>query len=237
MAHRHEPHALNIPQIMSHRGDLRSHPENTLAALACALAAGIRYVEFDLQINASGTPVVLHDPSLLRTHGVDRSVFELADGEPPPLPVLADVLDLADRYPGTVLCLEVKPDSLGRWGEAFVLEKLLPWAQRIKGHVLFSASASFLQLARQAGLPAIGVILREWSAAMRERMAALAPEFLVINCQRVPEGEPLWPGPWQWAVYEVGDFPTALYWGERGADFVLSHFGVELQQQRQALGE
>ncbi len=220
---------------MSHRGDLRSHPENTLAAFESALAAGIRYLEFDLQIDASGTPVVLHDATLARTHGVDRSVFEHADGEPPELPVLAEVLDLADRYPGTVLCLEVKHDSLDHWGEASVLEKLMPSAERIKRHVLFARSTSFLQLAREAGLPTIGVILRQWSPAVRERMKALAPEFLVIHFKRVPKGEDLWPGPWQWAVYEVGDFSTTLRWGERGADFVLSHFGVELFQERQAL--
>jgi glycerophosphoryl diester phosphodiesterase len=236
MAHRHEPLALNIPQIMSHRGDLRSHSENTLAAFECALAAGIRYLEFDLQINASGTPVVLHDPSFLRTHGVDRSVFEVADGELPLLPMLADVLDLADRYPGAVLCLEIKHDSLDRWGEAPVLEKLLPWAERIKQHVLFARSTSFLQLARAANLPTIGVILRQWSQAVREHMTALAPQFLVVNWKRVPKGEDLWPGPWQWAVYEVADLPTFLRWGKRGADFVLSHYGVELFQERQALG-
>jgi glycerophosphoryl diester phosphodiesterase len=247
MAHRHGPAALNIPrilnipqilnspEIMSHRGELRSHPENTLPAFESALAAGIRYLEFDLQINASGTPVALHDASLSRTHGVDRSVFDHTDGAPPVLPVLAEVLDLADRYPGTVLCLEVKHDSLDHWGEAPVWEKLMPWTERIEGHVLLARSTSFLQLAREAGLPTIGVILRQWSPAVRERMTALAPELLVINWKRVPRGEDLWPGPWQWAVYEVGDFSTALRWGERGADFVLSHYGVELLHERQAL--
>lgn len=242
MAHRHGPAALNtspnlnIPEIMSHRGDLRSHPENTLAAFESALAAGIRYLEFDLQINASGTPVVLHDDNLLRTQGVDRSVFDYVDGEAPPLPVLVEVLDLADRYPGTLLCLEMKHGSLDHWGEAPVLEKLMPWAERIERHVLFARSASFLQLAREAGLPTIGVIVRNWSPVVRERVTELGPEFLVVQCGRVPENEVLWPGPWRWAVYEVADLPTALRWGERGADFVLSHFGVELFHERQALG-
>ena len=242
MAHRHGPAALNnspilnVPEIMSHRGDLRSHPENTLAAFETALAAGIRYLEFDLQINASGTPVVLHDANMLRTHDVDRSVFDHSDGAEPVLPVLAEVLDLADRYPGTVLCLEIKHGSLDHWGEAVVLEKLMPWAERINRHVLFARSTSFLQLARTAGLPTIGVILRKWSPVVREHMTELEPEYLVIQGERVTGNERLWPGPWRWAVYEVGDLPTTLLWGERGADFVLSHFCVELLQQRQAMG-
>jgi glycerophosphoryl diester phosphodiesterase len=235
MARSHGPHTVKTPQIMSHRGDLRSHPENSLAALENVLAAGIRHLECDIQINASGTPVLLHDPNLLRTFAVDRSVFEHADGQSPSLPVLADVLDLADRYPETVLYLEIKYDSLERWGETFVLDRLLPWSERIKQHVLLASSKSFLSLARETGLPRIGVNLRDWSAVNHEQLAALQPDLLVVNVQRVPDGENLWPGSWQWAVYEVEDIATALHWGERGAHFVLSHVGVELHQQRQAL--
>lgn len=220
---------------MSHRGDLRSHSENTLPAFEAALAAGVRHVELDLQINASGTPVVLHDPGLRRTHGSEGSVFDQTDGGPLVLPTLAEVLDLGDRYPGTVFALEVKHDSLQRWGEQFVLDRLLPWAERIKGHVVFSTSVSFLALVRTAGLPHIGVILREWSPAKRAEMVGLSPDLLVINQNRVPVNESLWPGAWRWAVYEIGDFPTALHWGDRGADFALSFYAVELEQQRRAM--
>jgi glycerophosphoryl diester phosphodiesterase len=228
MARSHGRCRVIIPQIMSHRGDLRSHLENSLAALESPLAARIRHLECDLQINASGTPVLLHDANLLRTYAVDRPVFEHVDGQSPPLPTLADVLELADRYPGTNLCLEVKHNSLEHWGEMFVLDRLRPWAARLREHVLFARSTSFLSLARQAGFPKIGVILRDWSAATREQVTELQPDFLVVNINRVPSGENLWPGPWQWAVYEVQDLPTAQHWGERGADFVLSHVGVEL---------
>lgn len=226
---------MKTPQIMSHRGDLRSHPENSLAALERALAAGIRHLECDIQINASGTPVLMHDPNLLRIFAVDRSVFEHADGQSPSLPVLADVLELADRYPETVLYLEIKHNSLEHWGETFVLDRLMPWSERIKQHVLLARSKSFLSLAREAGLPRIGVVLRDWSAANHEQLAALQPDLLVVNVQRVPDGENLWPGPWQWAVYEVGDIAATLHWGKRGAHFVSSHVGVELHQQLQAL--
>lgn len=235
MARSHGPHTVKTPQIISHRGDLRSHPENSLAALESALAAGIRHLECDIQINASGTPVALHDPNLLRSYAVDRSVFEHADGQSPSLPTLADVLELADRYPETVLYFEIKHNSLEHWGETFVLDRLLPWSERIKHYFLLARSTSFLSLAREAGLPRIGVVLRDWSAANHERLAALEPDLLVINFHLVPDGENLWPGLWQWAVYEVKDISTTLHWGERGAHFVLSHVGVELHQQRQAL--
>ena len=219
---------MTIPQIVSHRGDLRSHRENSLAGLESALIAGICHLECDIQINASGTPVLLHDANLLRTYAVDRPVFEHVDGQSPSLPTLANVLELAKRYPGTVLYLEIKHDSLDHWGEMFVLDRLLPWAEQIKQHVLFARSTGFLSLARRAGLPRIGVVVREWSKANRDQLAELEPDLLVINVNRVPDGESLWPGPWQWAVYEVGDLPSAQHWGARGAGYVLSHTGAEL---------
>lgn len=235
MAGSHGPHTVNAPQIMSHRGDLRSHPENTLAALESALAGGIRHLEFDVQINASGTPVVLHDRNLLRTYAVNRSVFEHSDDQSPSLPVLEDVLDLADRFADSTLYVEIKHDSLEHWGESFVLERLLPWADRLGPHFLFARSTTFLSQVRQAGHLKVGVIVSEWTESNRERLLSLEPDVLVVNFQRVPEGENLWPGPWQWAVYEIDDYPSALRWGERGADFILSHVGVDLHQQREAL--
>ena len=228
MARSHGLCKVTIPQIMSHRGDLRSLPENSPTALEKPLVAGIRHLECDVQINGSGTPVLLHDDNTLRTYGVDRSVFDHVDGQLPALPTLTDVFKLADQYPKSTFYLEIKHNSLEHWGERFVMDRLLPWSEQLRKHFVLARSTNFLSLARQAGLPNIGVIIRDWSTATRKRMDELQPSLLVVNIKRVPHEEELWPGPWEWAVYEVGDIPTALQWGERGADFVLSHFSVDL---------
>lgn len=55
------------PQIIAHRGFSARAPENTLAALDAALAAGADSVEFDVQTAGCGTPVLFHDPMLGRT--------------------------------------------------------------------------------------------------------------------------------------------------------------------------
>jgi glycerophosphoryl diester phosphodiesterase len=55
------------PEIIAHRGFSARAPENTLAALDKALAAGADAVEFDIQPAACGTPVLFHDPMLGRT--------------------------------------------------------------------------------------------------------------------------------------------------------------------------
>jgi glycerophosphoryl diester phosphodiesterase len=54
-------------QIIAHRGYSARAPENTLAALEAALAAGADAVEFDIRTAACGTPVLFHDPMLGRT--------------------------------------------------------------------------------------------------------------------------------------------------------------------------
>ena len=54
-------------EIIAHRGYSAKAPENTLAALEAAIAAGADAVEFDLHTAACGTPVLFHDAMLSRT--------------------------------------------------------------------------------------------------------------------------------------------------------------------------
>jgi glycerophosphoryl diester phosphodiesterase len=54
-------------EIIAHRGYSARAPENTLAALEAAVAAGADAVEFDISTAACGTPVLFHDPMLSRT--------------------------------------------------------------------------------------------------------------------------------------------------------------------------
>lgn len=54
-------------EIIGHRGYAARAPENTLASLDMAIAAGADAVEWDLQFASDGTPVLFHDPNLGRT--------------------------------------------------------------------------------------------------------------------------------------------------------------------------
>lgn len=54
-------------EIIGHRGYAARAPENTLASLEHAIAAGADAVEWDLQFASDGTPVLFHDPNLGRT--------------------------------------------------------------------------------------------------------------------------------------------------------------------------
>ncbi|MEO9827212.1 MAG: glycerophosphodiester phosphodiesterase family protein [Paracoccaceae bacterium] len=55
--------------ISVHRGLWNPAPENSLASIAAAAPFGI--IEIDAQMTADGVPVVVHDPDLKRTAGVN----------------------------------------------------------------------------------------------------------------------------------------------------------------------
>ncbi len=53
--------------VAAHRGDSESAPENTLPAVAAALASRAPLVEVDVQLTADGVPILMHDFLLDRT--------------------------------------------------------------------------------------------------------------------------------------------------------------------------
>ena len=62
------PVSLNFnPPVIAHRGASAYAPENTLAAFIKAAQLGIKWVEFDVMLAASGEPIVFHDETLDRT--------------------------------------------------------------------------------------------------------------------------------------------------------------------------
>ncbi|KXS39480.1 MAG: hypothetical protein AWU55_462 [Halomonadaceae bacterium T82-2] len=58
-----------LPPVMAHRGLSAHAPENTLAAVRAAHAAGCRWVELDVQLLGDGTPVIWHDAGIKRCTG------------------------------------------------------------------------------------------------------------------------------------------------------------------------
>ncbi|HJW21643.1 MAG TPA: glycerophosphodiester phosphodiesterase [Candidatus Limnocylindrales bacterium] len=87
---------------LAHRGDWRAAPENSLAAMAAALALPrCDGLEFDVRSSRDGVPVVLHDPSLRRVQGIAADVADLAAVELAGhgIPSLAAVLALAGPEP------------------------------------------------------------------------------------------------------------------------------------------
>jgi len=97
---------------LAHRGDWRGAPENSLAALAAALAnPACDGLEFDVRLGRDGVPVVLHDETLTRVQRRPGRVSDLAAAELAAIPRLEDALAAAG--PDPFLDIELKGDGHG----------------------------------------------------------------------------------------------------------------------------
>ena len=116
--HPNEPEMRKF--IYAHRGLHDKNigiPENSMAAFDRAVSEGYG-IELDVHLSKDGTPVIMHDPSLLRTAGVDIAVTDIPDrdikkypleGTGERIPLFSEVLtDVDGKVP---LLIELKVDS------------------------------------------------------------------------------------------------------------------------------
>ncbi len=90
---------------MTHQGGENEHPSGTMFAMRESLGLGADMLELDVQPTKDGHLMVLHDQSVARTTGVDRSVYDMT---------LAEVrkLDAAHNFvPGRGTVLGLTKDS------------------------------------------------------------------------------------------------------------------------------
>jgi len=226
---------VNVPRLIAHRGYPQSYPENTLPSLEAALRLGASSVEFDVQLSGDAVPMVIHDETLDRTTDAHGPVAEWLSGalagvdagEPArlgarfratALPTLAAVVELLSDWPGTTVFVELKRASLERFGVSQVLGRvqaaLAPIARRC---VIISFEAAAVAAARAAGL-SCGWVFEQWTDTSRRQARALAPDYLFTDYRCV--AGTLWPGRWQWALYDIVDPQLALDWAGRGAGFI-----------------
>ncbi len=231
--------AQETPRLVAHRGYAARYPENTLEAVSAALEAGAQYVEVDIQLSADGIPVLFHDADLARTTDGAGQVMEhtlaqlrqLSAGEPARfgarfagarIPTLDELAGLLEHWPDATAFLELKEESLARFGTAAVTEKVLQASQRLGGRrVLISYSGSAIAEIHRHGGVTSGWVLRRYDEASRDQASALAPAFLICNHTKLPPPpEALWPGPWAWMIYEVTDPGLAMKLRQRGARYI-----------------
>ena len=178
---------LAVAKVIGHRGLAGLAPENTMAAFVAARDAGLRWVELDAKLCASGELVVLHDNRVDRTsngHGIAQQMSLQAlqqldagswfapafAGER--IPLLRDVLHFCAEH-GIGINLELKPNRGDYVATARVLAELLQAGDWLSRLPLLASSFSLQSLrAIQRYLPALprGLLLeRRWP---RERILA-----------------------------------------------------------------
>ena len=231
----------DYPQLIAHRGYSESYPENTLTGLEAALLAGVGCLEFDVQFSKDKVPVIIHDDSLERTTGRSGKINQftadqltnICAGESRRLgdrfksetiPTLSRVLELLDQWPRVTAFVELKSEAIELLGVEPVVQELVsllkPYGEQ---YVLISSIAEAPAYARKLGLNRVGWVVRHWDEQSREMAQKLAPDVLFCNYKKIPDIDGvLWPGPWQWALYDIVDPQVALRWISRGVKFIES---------------
>ena len=103
---------MREPLIIGHRGASAVAPENSMAAFEAAIEAGADGIEFDVHLSRDGVPVIIHDDTLQRTHGLRKRVADMTADElrEVRVPSLRDLFEL--MVPNDMLlCLELKESS------------------------------------------------------------------------------------------------------------------------------
>lgn len=199
--------ALAVP--FAHRGlHGAGVPENSLAAFTAAVSAGLG-IELDVRLSGDGVPMVHHDPTLLRSCGVQHRVQELTAAELSrsellggggTIPTLAEALRCIDgRVP---LLLDVKaptrPAARRRLAEGI--------AEHVRGYdgpvgivgfdpwVLSAVAVRVpgLAVGQTGGVPPTAFEGRWWLRPALHPVDALwsrrmsRPNFLLFNVHRLP---------------------------------------------------
>jgi glycerophosphoryl diester phosphodiesterase len=223
--------------LVAHRGEPERLPENTLAGFRAALEAGARLLETDVQLTADGIPVLCHDDSLRKMTGRDLRVtqtrWEVLRDLPASQPErfnnafpdariarLADFAALLAQWPHAQAFVEIKQESLDVFGLAAVIDPVLECLAPVHDQcVLISFNADAIQYARDR--IRTGWVLGGWDEATRATAMRLAPGYLFVSRRHLPpDAVPLWPGPWQWAVYTVNEAAEVTRHLARGVHLV-----------------
>lgn len=116
--------------VIGHRGARGLANENTIESMQAGIDDGALILEIDVQLSQDGVPIVLHDNSLLRTHGIRAKVRHLDYSEIKKLtsngfsiPTLEEALN---EYWGRVyLNIEVKSRGTGRATAELIKRKFI----------------------------------------------------------------------------------------------------------------
>lgn len=113
---------MSVPQVIAHRGDPVAHVENTLPAIAHAVADGCGIIEVDARLDREGVPVLLHDYTLDRLWGISAAVDAFSAKELRSL-VPANLGDdaLCDSHRVAHVGVPSLVDALGAVGEGVLL--------------------------------------------------------------------------------------------------------------------
>lgn len=223
---------------VAHRGDPFRYPENSLAGFHSAIAAGAKYIETDIHLTADEVPVLSHDDRLDRIAGVDANLFDLTYQQLQQIPAcfsgrfgerfkatriasLDQFVELLCDYPRVTAFIEIKRKSIGRFGRErclqAVMQKIAPVQSRV---CIISFDYMVIDDVMHNHAVGGGWVLPHWNITTRQQAEALSPDYLFLDIKRLPAGsDAMWPGSWQWVLYNIDDAAVRDHYLTRGFHF------------------
>ena len=147
--------------VVSHRGDNRRAPENTIASAKSAIALGADYIEFDVQQSADGVLYVMHDETVDRTTNGHGLISEMT----------SDEIDRLDA--GSWFSAEFEGERVPRL-DAFL--RHIKGLCKIYCEIKQANVSDVVALLRGFGAPD-DVFLGSFSADIRQEYRTIAPEL------------------------------------------------------------
>ena len=136
---------------------------------------------------------------------------------------LSDIVTLLQENPDVNAYVEIKEESLTRFGEQLVVDAVINTLRPVASRcVLISFELSALRLALHEGWPRFGAVFDVWPDWQSATLVELQPEVLFCDRNCVPIDINLRALPWPILIYEVGSKTEAEDWFSRGAVAVES---------------
>ncbi len=245
---------MPLPELVAHRGYTLHYPENTLAGLEAAIAAGARHLEVDVQLSADQVPMLYHDRTLERVSNQPGSIHDYTAEQlatfrafdfgrfgykfaQEPIATLAAFAALLARRPAVTAFVEVKRIAVQRFGNSVVLSRMLRDLRPVMRQcVLISYSQETLLHARQQGWPALGVVIDRWRDRQLPMVRQINPEYLFCDSEGLPRFGKLRYGNSKLVVFEIMDATAAIALARRGVLLIETFAVGELRADLERLG-
>jgi len=227
------------PLLVAHRGYAKNYPENTFSAFAAAIDCGGRFLELDVQLTRDHVACVIHDDNLVRTGSKSVSVLDsdwvALKGWPvgengrlngkfstEPIVSLNDFVAFLQKNPGVHAFIEIKEESVSRFGSKVVLGAVLSELLFAREQCsIISYNHHLLNEIKKISDFPIGFILHAYDAEHQKLACSLKPNIIICNYQKIPDEDgALWQGDWEWMIYEVTAPEVARKWFNRGVKYI-----------------
>ncbi len=218
---------LQLPRVIGHRGAMAYAPENTLASFREARLRGATWVEIDVKLTADSVPILMHDPSLQRTMGIDRLVAEMPRAAlPEEVPTFEQAI-ACFRELGLGCNVEIKPCE-GREAETarITVETLRRcWPDALPAPLLSSfKDGSLREALRAAPEFARALLIREIADDWRPRAEAVSAVGINTNGRLLtaPRAVEIRKAGYALSVYTINDGDIARALIGMGADCIIT---------------